>query len=348
MTRAAPRVMFRADASAEVGAGHVMRCLALAATLRQRGAATAFASRTLPPALAQALGVQGIALHALAAAEDDARASAAVASRMAADAVVVDHYGLGAAWECSQRGAGRHVLAIDDLADRAHDADILLDQNLGRSAADYARWLPADRTCLIGPGYALLRPEFASARAASLAARAHGALRHVAISLGGGDPQDATLHVLRALAGAGLPGGLRLSVVLGPLAPTFRQARELAAALPCAVDVLSAVDNMAGLLAGADLAIGAAGGSAWERCCLGLPTLLLVLADNQRAGAAALAAAGAARLLGGLDQLPRTLPAALRELHQDNDALRAMSRAAAAVTDGLGAQRVTDMLLARL
>jgi UDP-2,4-diacetamido-2,4,6-trideoxy-beta-L-altropyranose hydrolase len=340
-------VMLRADASPVVGAGHVMRCLALAGALARRGARAVFASHAMPAPLAQRLAARGIAMEPVESGNCDAATSLAAARRVQADAVVVDHYGLDATWERAQRAAVRRVMAIDDLADRGHDADLLLDQNLGRLAGDYDARLPAACRRLIGPRHALVRPEFAAARPASLQRRAAGRLEHLVVSVGGGDQQGSTLRVLHALLMSPRAAGLRLTVVLGPLAATLQPVRAVLAEWPGPAALCMDVDNMATLLADADLAVGAAGGSAWERCCLGVPTLLMVLADNQRAGAQALADAGAAHRLDAGDDLQSSLPGALEALALP-ERLRAMSQAAAAVTDGLGAERVADALLASL
>ena len=240
--------------------------------------------------------------------------------------------------------------AIDDLADRPHDVGLLLDQNLGRQARDYASLLPPHARRLIGPAHALLRAEFAAARDASLARRADRAMQsrgwqHLLVSLGGADPQQASLRVLQALSVCPLPADAAITVVLGALADSRQAAQALLPTLPCTTRLLVDVADMAPLLAEADLAIGAAGGSAWERCCLGLPSALLVLADNQRPGTQALVGAGAALSLGGVADLPATLPAVLRQLAAPG-VLPAMATAAAAVTDGQGAGRVADALLA--
>ena len=156
------------------------------------------------------------------------------------------------------------------------------------------------------------------------------------------------MQVLKALAGCPLPAHATLTVVLGAMAGTRDHVQALLSTLPWPSQLLVDVADMAGLLAAADLAIGAAGGSAWERCCLGLPSLLLVLADNQRPGTQALVAAGAALTLGGVADLPTHLPAALQALQRASGAgqLQAMSTAAAAISDGQGAARVADALLA--
>jgi UDP-2,4-diacetamido-2,4,6-trideoxy-beta-L-altropyranose hydrolase len=356
------RVALRADADAAIGSGHVMRGLTLAAALRARGAAVTFICADGPGHLGGRIEAAGFGTAWIAAGlgeSDDAAATQAALQpalgpngHSGCDLLLVDHYRLGIAWETALRPACRHLAALDDLADRAHDVDLLLDQNLGRRASDYARLLPPHTRRLIGPAHALLRPEFAAARTASLARRAGVARwRHLLVSLGGADPQQATLRVLQALkasSGCSLPADATVTVVLGALAATHAAVAALLPTLPCATRLLVDVADMAALLAEADLAIGAAGGSAWERCCLGLPSALLVLADNQRPGTQALVDAGAALALGEVGDLPGTLPLALQQLAglAGTGQLQAMSEAAAAITDGLGAARVADALLA--
>lgn len=346
------RVAVRADAGPALGSGHLMRCLTLAAALRQRGAQVHFVCRGGIGNLGGRIMADGHGLslldETLTPAQDALHSRVALAEAWpgaVCDLLLVDHYGLGAGWEQALRPACRHLAAIDDLADRAHDVDLLLDQNLGRAAHDYAALLPATAVRMVGPHFALLRPEFAAARAASLARRANGGWRHLLISLGGADPHQGTLRCLQALAGCPLPPGVLVTVVLGALAATRPAIQALLPGLPFATRLLVDVADMSGPLADADIAIGAAGGSAWERCCLGLPSLLLVLADNQRPGTQALDAAGAALSLGGISELAARVPAALQQLDQPGR-LHAMSAAAAAITDGQGAARVADALLA--
>jgi UDP-2,4-diacetamido-2,4,6-trideoxy-beta-L-altropyranose hydrolase len=339
-------IAWRADASTTLGSGHVMRGLTLAAALRARGARLHFVCQDLPGHLGERIRAEGHALSLLPAGlspAEDARATAQALGRPV-ELLGVDHYGLDAAWEHALRPYARRLAVIDDLADRPHDADLLLDQNLGRQATDYDGLLPAGCRRLIGPGWALLRPGFACARPASLARRADGRLRQLLISMGGADPQDATARCLHALAGSALPADTRITVVLGALADSAERVAQAAAALPWPVEVLRNVADMAPLLASADLAIGAAGGSAWERCCLGLPALLLILADNQRPGQAALVAAGAGLSLGTPDDLPQRLAGTLATL-TDPGTLAALSQRAAALCDGRGAERVADEIL---
>lgn len=353
------RVAIRADAGVDLGSGHVMRCLALAAVLRQRGAQVHFVCRGGLGQLGGRITADGHGLSllgdTLAPAQDAQQTRAALAEAWrgaGCTLLLVDHYRLGATWERALRPACQHLAAIDDLADRAHDVDLLVDQNLGRAAPDYAALLPPAAVRLIGPRFALLRPEFAAARAASLARRtaslAHcntTGWRQLLVSLGGADPQQGTLRCLQALADCRLPPDAVVTVVLGALADTRPTIEALLPDLPFATRLLTNVSDMTGPLAGADIAIGAAGGSAWERCCLGLPSLLLVLADNQQPGTQALVAAGAALPLGLVADLPSGLCRALQTL-ADPLRLQAMASAAAGITDGQGTARVADALLA--
>lgn len=349
---AALRVAVRADAGLTLGSGHVMRCLTLATALRQRGAQVHFLCRGGPGHLGGRIEAEGFGLtlldKTLSPAQDALHSRAALTEAWrgaGCDLLLVDHYGLEATWEQALRPACRRLAAIDDLADRPHDVDLLLDQNLGRKVSDYDDRLPAAAVRLIGPQYALLRPEFAAARAASLARRGGQGWRHLLISLGGADPHQGTQRCLQALAACPLPADAQVTVVLGALAWSRPAIQALLPTLPFQARLLTDVTDMAAVLAETDLAIGAAGGSAWERCCLGLPSLLLVLADNQRPGTQALEAVGAALSLGGVDALADRLPAALQQLAPPGR-LSTMSAAAAAITDGQGAARVADALLA--
>lgn len=343
------RCLFRADASLQIGNGHVMRCLALATALQQRGAQVEFLSATTEGHLHGLIADRGFTVRALPAEHAASASSEAVEevrrvlgpSRF--DWAVVDHYRLDASWEGAIRSHCERVFVIDDLADRRHDCDMLLDQNLGRTADAYRGLVPAAARLLVGPRHALLRPEFAAARDGSLARRAAPRLERVLISLGGVDLTNLTERVLLALAAAGLPDLSQVVVVLGPTAPWHERIQALAAGLPWPTVVHRNAANMADLMAACDLAIGAAGTTAWERCALGLPSVVFVLADNQRPGAHALAQSGCVQLLASPDDIESELPPVLRRC-QDPALLRAMSRAAAGVTDGQGVARVAQAL----
>lgn len=354
------RVVFRVDASLAIGTGHVMRCLTLARALREQGHACLFISREHVGNLNALIGSDGFSLHALPAgrAEDDdldhshwlgaSQAEDAVACQapVAAwrpDWLVVDHYALDHRWATQVTPAGCRVLVIDDLADRRHVCELLLDQNLGRQAEDYRALVPDNCTLLVGPGSALLRADFSRLRDPSLARRNQADLQSVLIALGGVDQHNYTGSILEALKSCELPVGIRFTVVLGSTAPHFQAVMAAAQSCPRPVEVLLGIDDMARRMLEADLAIGAAGGTSWERCCLGVPTLLVILAENQRSGALALAATGAALLIDATKPLVEQLQSSFDQL-QAADLRHQMTNAASRVTDGRGAERLLQLM----
>lgn len=363
----APTVAFRTDASLEIGSGHVMRCLTLAEALRRQGAACRFLMREHRGHLIDSVRRRGFGVVSLGGDTQSGKRGALPAAPAHAswlgcswradaeqtrralghgpvDWLVVDHYALDAEWERSLSDVCRHLLVIDDLADRPHHCDVLLDQNLGRDGGDYAALVPEGCELLIGPAHALLRPEFAAHRADSLLRRRPPRLQHLLVALGGVDAGNATGRVLTALRDSPLTPESSITVVMGRQAPWLQSVQAQAADMPWPCKVLVQVDDMARLMADCDVAIGAAGGSAWERCSVGLPCLLIVLADNQRAGARALAASGAAIMLADEDDLPAELGARIASL-KSADALSRLVDAASAVTDGRGLERVIPHLL---
>lgn len=334
-----------------------MRCLALADRLRERGALCQFISRALPGAATDVISRAGYNLTFLPILagqatksgvdwEQDAEETIAILKSWRPHWLIIDHYAFDFRWEDAVRTVGTKFMVIDDLADRPHSVDILLDQNLGRLSSDYDKLLPMAATRLIGPRFALLRPQFAQFRSESLARRAQPALGHVMIAMGGADALNSTGQLLEVLAKTRLPNDILVTVVLGATAPHLAKVRVQAEAMPFAVTVRSDITEMACLMAEADLAIGASGGTAWERSCLGLPSLILVLAANQRPGAHALAEAGAALFLGEIDD--NRWKARLMNILQGGqirDALEAMSQRTRSITDGCGCDRVVTELL---
>lgn len=356
------RCAFRADASLEIGTGHIMRCLTLAEALREEGAEVFFISRDLPGNLNDRVEARGFKVERLPRPDgpapepppkhapwagvdwqqDSWETSHAFAGRVP-DWLVVDHYAFDHRWEKAVAREGMRILAIDDLADRPHACDLLLDQNLGREAGDYEMLVPKHCRLMIGPSHALLRPEFATKRSESLVRRKHGELKNVLVSMGGIDQDNITGLVLEAIQNVELPETFRITVVLGDNAPWFSAVSALAADSRAQITVLRGVEDMASLMSESDLAIGGAGSTSWERCCLGLPTLTIVLAKNQAAAAQALEKNEAAVVLHP-DQL---LGQKLNELLMQgltSPRLAAMSDAASKIVDGLGTQRVIQHL----
>jgi len=194
------------------------------------------------------------------------------------DWLVVDNYALDARWESILRQTVKNILVIDDIADRQHDCDILLDQNYyADKETRYTGMVPAKCQLLLGPRYALLREEFRQWR--QQVQPRNGPVKRILIFFGGVDADNFTGLTIEALAGLGLHG-LHIDVVIGAQHP-FREQIESA----CSVYLFCCyvqTDRMAELMAKADFAIGAGGSATWERCCMGLPSIILIVADNQR------------------------------------------------------------------
>jgi UDP-2,4-diacetamido-2,4,6-trideoxy-beta-L-altropyranose hydrolase len=331
--------VFRTDASFEIGSGHVVRCLSLADGLLRQGWRCIFACH---PDTLQAVPILENSGHCIwklnATAHDD---PAFLISQFptGCNLLVVDHYELGENFESACRPWAEKILVIDDLANRRHDADILLDQTLGRNEADYAGLV--DEKCLIlcGSSYALVRSEFRDGRLKALAKRQGAKLKQILVNLGGSDQ-----HTLIETVQAGIDlvdERLVVDLVLNNLEPEMETIRLRAKYSHHKIILHPGFTSIVELMAKADLAIGAAGGSAWERCCLGLPSLIVIIADNQRNVASSLTEIGAAGLLGDADVVSAIdVQNAVEALMGNSSDFARMGRSAALTVDGLGVARV--------
>ncbi len=325
------RALFRCDASSNIGAGHVMRCLAFAEELTWAGWSCAFATNRASAATVPALAASGYEIDEIEA--DDAPLSLDAETKL----VVVDHYRLDSTFERQLAAAGRTIVLFDDLADRPHACDILVDPTPGRCPDDYALYVPAPARLQLGPNNAVIRCGWRAERARVRGRLAAGPpVERIIVSMGATDPLDATSRVLAGLARSGLD--VHLDVVLGAGAPHLvRVAERVRPGITLHVDPAQLPE----IAAQADLAIGASGTSSFERAVLGLPAILIPIADNQRFIAAAFAAAGAAEVVSSalLDD-PASLGARIALLAADAPRRAAMSKAAASFTDGRGAPRL--------
>ena len=345
-----PNIAVRVDASPGLGVGHLMRCLTLADELRGRGARARFLSGPLSPGhrgLVESRGHELVCLTADAVATEraDALACASALAGTAWDWVVVDCYALGAPWETAMRAHAARVLAIDDLANRDHDCDALLDQNyLPDAEARYRARVPAGSDLLVGPRFALLRPEYRQYRG-SLGARRRE-VRRLLVFFGGTDPHGMTELALEALSS---PRLRELAVDVVYAGDASRRGRiEAQAALRPGTTVHGQRPHLADLMAGADLSLGGGGATSWERLCLGLRALVIIQADNQREVAAWLDACGLARLLGDAASVSAGhIHDALLEEMAHGTAHPAIE-AAMQLCDGLGAPRVAEAMIAAL
>lgn len=366
-----PAIVIRADASKRIGHGHVTRTLNLAEGLQKKGARVAFVCRTHDGHLGDEIARRGFPVHLLPAASKPAHgtdtgsvpsADTAYATWLGApwmtdadqtiaaihalspaigrpDWVVVDHYAIDHRWESRVGTVAPRVLVIDDLADRRHACDLLLDQNLvARMTERYDPLLAAESELLLGPKFALVADSYRAARA--VARPRSGAIKRVLIALGGGEVGDLTARCLAA-ACAALPPGVAIDVVV-----TRAAAAAVRAAADSRVTLHHDLPDLAGMMACADLAIGGGGMMNWERLCVGLPALVLSVAANQRPIAEALAMSGLVRHLGDAAAVSaQTIRDVLAEFVSRGLDPR-WSIACSAVVDGLGVERVCAALLA--
>jgi UDP-2,4-diacetamido-2,4,6-trideoxy-beta-L-altropyranose hydrolase len=357
-------VAIRVDASAQMGLGHIQRCLTLANALRKQSVRCRFICRFVPEQFAELIVRNGHDLLRLPTADsgnadrigstherwlgasqtEDANQTARMLSTNRPDWLIVDHYGIDVRWEAALRPFTKAILIIDDLADRSHDCDVLLDQNYVVDGADrYASLVPAACRQMLGPRYALLRPDFAELRDSRM--NRDGSVTRVLVFFGGADEDNYTALALDALDRLGR-FDLVVDVVVGLMNP-HRSEIETACGRRPNTRFFYQVNDIARLMAEADLALGAGGSATWERCSVGLPTLALVAADNQRRLTGDLCDFGA--VLSPSSEsgvgLRNEFSALLGAMLSSKALLRGMTRRCRDLVDGLGTQRVVGTML---
>lgn len=285
------QIVIRADASHLIGSGHIMRCLVLADALKQKGHAIKFACQPLLGDLILFIKQRGYQVVRLKGADkpvlnvrdgdyqgwlqrtEEEDAQDFLSCIHCADMVITDHYAIGAQWQQIVKTAlSCHIVAIDDLV-RKHDGDLVIDQTLGRQAHEYHGIAHA----LTGSRFALLAPMFATAREHALDKPEFGTTTKVLVSMGGVDLPNATLSVLKSLVNE---TNIQITVLLSPRAPNYEKVSRWCADYSNIIHH-DFVENMAELMLNHDIAIGAPGTTSWERACLGLPSVIIPLADNQ-------------------------------------------------------------------
>jgi UDP-2,4-diacetamido-2,4,6-trideoxy-beta-L-altropyranose hydrolase len=352
------KIVIRTDASQQIGAGHAMRCLTLAEVFRDSGATTEFITRAHVGNLNNYIKSKGFMVYPLldpskfisqdnldgyeewlgVKQQKDAEETIQLLVGTHADLLIIDHYALDYMWENMLRPHTDKIMVIDDLAARTHDCDWLLDMTEGRQMDDYRHKVPCNCQFLLGARYALLRPQFAKYRVASLEKREkQRPVKRILVSMGGSDPVDATSWVLRGIEQANVDA--KIDVVIGVQAQHIKHIQAQISKMKSQVRLLSQVENMAELMIQADLAIGAGGTTSWERCCLGLPTIILVTEDNQRMIAKNLHHLGAVWSMGWFSDIQsEDFVEQLQKMIVDNDGRYNMSCRASNVCDGGGAR----------
>lgn len=356
------KVVFRVDASARMGIGHLMRCLTLAESLRERGAQLRFVCREHTGNLIALLQQKAMPVTVLPApAVNDANTSEDYAAWLGVtqaedieqtiealngenpDWLVVDHYGLDVEWERVLRPHVSNLLVIDDLTNRRHDCDVLLDQNYSAKGEQRYAGLVTDACkLLVGPRYALLRPEYRAYRK-TLGAR-DGLVKRVLVFFGGTDPQNVTGMTLEALSHPELKH-LEVDVVVGANNP-HRKSIEQQVLHRQHTTLYESRPHLADLMAQADIALGAGGATTWERMCLGLPTVVVVIAENQSPAAEVLAAKHLIIYAGKTSAVSvNDLSKEIIALISNASRLIVLSEQNELTVDGFGALRMREVML---
>ena len=340
-------VLIRTDASSIIGTGHIIRCLTLADELTQNGGKVEFICREEPGNMINYIEKRGYEVKPLSAGielETDRKLSKDFFGKYPRpiDWLVVDHYELDARWESYMRSSVQKIMVIDDMANRPHDCDLLLDQNYNEIPNRYQGLVPDSCTQMLGPEYALLRPQFSKARG-KLRNRT-GEIKRILVFMGGTDPTNQTCKVLRAIEKLNSPD-IAVDTVIGATNKNSDEIERLASNMSNTTCHCN-VENMSELMAAADLSIGAAGATAWERCCVGLPGLIIIIADNQIEIAENLSKRGIITNLGWFEDVKQSdIKSALENLLDKPDIIRQMSVDGMRMVDALGTERVARELI---
>jgi UDP-2,4-diacetamido-2,4,6-trideoxy-beta-L-altropyranose hydrolase len=340
-------VVFRVDSSSQMGAGHLMRCLTLADELKKQNHQITFICRELlgnlidlikqkkhqviTLAINENFQTEDLYLSWLGSTqEQDGEQSIKVMPKNT-DLLIVDNYALDEKWHKQLRNWTKKIMVIDDLANRQFDCDILLNQNLGSKKQDYKNKVLESCQLLLGCDYALLRPEFNELRAKALAKREDTkTIKNILISMGGSDIDNITYDILQDLN-----DDFNIVVVLGSSSPHNEMIKNYAKSKN--IRVIINADNMADLMLNADLAIGAGGSTSWERCCLGLPTLLYITAENQKEIAQNLAKLGAVQII-------KNLKNDIQKIKNEFVLWQIMVEKSKNICDGLGVNKIIALI----
>ena len=353
------KVIFRVDSSLKMGTGHVMRCLTLAQVLKDNGANVKFICRKHQGNLIDKIHSSGFTVNELevlreievddklahshwlgATQQQDADDCINILKAEKLDWLIVDHYALDEQWQKRLKPYCEKLMVIDDLADRKHQCDILLDQTFGRQQEDYLAFTTKGCELLLGSQYALLRPEFSKWRKYSIERRSKPEFKKLLVNMGGVDVDNITEKALDELKISSLPNDLHITVVMGGTASHLESVKSKAITLPCKTEVKVDVGNMAEIMANSDIAIGAAGSTTWERCCLGLPTIQIVIAKNQQFLAETLACRN-------IVKLAKEIKETTCLLENSSEWMKDVGNSALEICDGMGSYKVFNKMTNR-
>jgi len=355
------KIVFRVDASSAMGGGHVVRCHTLAKALRRRGAKVTFVCRdhsgnlienlirdsfqvmVLPPPKVEAVTTDDYAdwlgVHQLV----DARETKLALENEKPHWLIVDHYALDEKWECKMRPFVKKIMVIDDLANRPHDCELLLDQNFSANSKERYRNLVKEGCInLLGPRYALLHKDYNVYRKTQQ--KHKGEVNNILIYLGGVDPDNLTCKVLQSFTSPSL-SHLHVSVVVGNNnTSNWDEIKQLVSHRPL-TQLHKPSQSLVDLIAQSDFALGAGGATTWERLCLGLPALLVSVAENQNQACVSLANAGFINYAGDSSSLTiGKLQEYFENLIKQPAKLIKQANLGKLLVDGLGVLRVAEIM----
>lgn len=329
-----------------------MRCLTLALALQEVGHTVLFAMQELPGSAfelvrdtgAEVMPITGnpVSLDGLLT-DDDRIQTENIANKTRAACVLIDHYGAAATYFAGIKARFTKIAVIDDMADRNLAAvDWLLNQNLGASRLPYR--IREDCIRLLGPTYALLRPEFVLKRRGPIRYPSKSD-RRILVTLGGGDTAELSVRVLQALDRC--PLSLKIRCILGDCGSISSGIAGAVSASCQRIEILHGTSDMAGHMAWADISVNAGGSTCWELCCLGTPMIVLATSEDQELIGAELARAGCAEYLGEWrpERAAFKLVQKVRELLQAPERRIKMSTRGRQLVDGLGAERAAESLM---
>lgn len=337
-------LLLRADASIAIGTGHVMRCLALAQAWQDGGGRSFFAMAEETSAIRARLAnelFEVVSVSSAAGTTDDASQTIALARERKSDWIAVDGYRFSSDYQCALKAAGFRVLCLDDYGhSEYYSADLVLNQNVSARAGLYMDREPYTRL-LLGPRYCLLRREFGAWR--DWRREISSVCQRMLVTMGGSDPENLTARVIEALDLARLEI-METTVVIGGSNPHFAMLQNLAVQSGQRISVQRDLSNMAEPMAAADLAISAAGSTCWELFLLGVPALLLDMADNQTEVVKELDRRGCAIRVGDRTVSVDGIADQLRRLVRSRELRESLSRCSRELVDGKGAMRVVSVL----
>lgn len=357
MTNLDRNLFIRVDAGTKIGIGHIMRCLTLAESLKKKFNGVFFISNNIQGNLSDYVEGMGYKVYQIRGhnhiegqiietvkyrrkIQNDVNQCKKIINsyKNSSNWLLVDHYGIDQRWESKIRNHVEKIIVIDDLANRKHDCDILIDQNFYRDMTErYNKLVPKNCVQILGSKYALLRKEFTITRKKL---KRKNKLKRILVSFGGSDPTNETSKAMRGLNL--LDSQYKMDVVIGNSNPNKNSIKRLCSKIPSTTFHYQ-VNNMSKIMANADLAIGGGGSMTWERCCMGLPTIVAILSENQYQLTKEVAKIGCVINLGKSDNLkPEDYAHTIKEINIIT--IQNMSKKCLRLVDGNGTKRVTNKI----